>query len=233
MESNAHSRLRASKLKIFLLAGLLALTLLTALSVSQDASAATSPRGASASGGGLNLTETASRPQLAPRLGARVLREGMTGPDVRVLKGIVRSKSLLVGSGVSTKFDSPTTSAVRRFQKKTKIAASGVVNRNTARRLIGSMRSSGASWYGPGFFGNRTACGQTLRPTTRGVAHKTLPCGSRVLIGYRGRFVITTVIDRGPFVGGRSWDLTAATARSLRFDSAGVGDVRHAVISRR
>jgi rare lipoprotein A (peptidoglycan hydrolase) len=233
METIRIARLSASKLRIVMLAGLICLLAAAALSIDQTASAASSPSGANASGGGLNLTETASRPQLAPRLGARVLREGMSGPDVRVLKGIVRSKALLVGSGVTTEFDSPTTSAVRRFQKKTKIAANGVVNRKTARKLIGSMRSSGASWYGPGFFGNRTACGQTLRPSTRGVAHKTLPCGSKVLIGYRGRFVITTVIDRGPFVGGRSWDLTAATARSLRFDSAGVGDVRHALISRR
>jgi rare lipoprotein A (peptidoglycan hydrolase) len=150
-----------------------------------------------------------------------------------VLKGIVRAKSLLVGSGVTRNFDSPTTNAVRRFQRKSRISSSGVVNRLTARKLIGSMRSSGASWYGPGFYGNRTACGQTLRPATQGVAHKTLPCGSKVLIGFRGRFVITRVIDRGPFIGGRAWDLTAATARALRFDGVGVGDVRHAVISRR
>jgi|GEM_PF-800725 len=233
MEDVLFRRGRAAKLKIMLATGACALLIVTVASATQDASAAPSLNGGATSGGGLNLTETASKPKLAPRLGARVLREGMTGPDVRVLKGIVHAKSLLVGTGVTQEFDPPTTSAVRRFQRKARIASSGVVNRYTARKLIGSMRSSGASWYGPGFWGNRTACGQILRPATQGVAHKTLPCGSKVLIGFRGRFVITTVIDRGPFISGRTWDLTGATARSLRFDGVGVGDVRHAVISRR
>lgn len=233
MENVSRRHARATKLKILALSAFFALLSLVLVSAAQDASAATVPEGGTTSGGGLNLTETASKPQLAPRLGARVLREGMIGLDVRVLKGIVRAKSLLVGTGVTQKFDSQTTSAVRRFQRKTQIASSGVVNRNTARRLIGSMRSSGASWYGPGFWGNRTACGQVLRPATQGVAHKTLPCGSKVLIGFRGRFVITTVIDRGPFIGGRAWDLTGAIARSLRFESVGVGEVRHAALSGR
>jgi rare lipoprotein A (peptidoglycan hydrolase) len=183
------------------------------------------------SGGGLNLTAQSTAPKLAPRFGTRTLREGMTGPDVRVLKGIVRSKSLLKGSPVTHEFDSPTTSAVRRFQRRAKISTSGIVNRFTARRLIGSMKTAGASWYGPGFYGNRTACGQTYRPGTMGVAHKTLPCGSKVMIGYKGRYLITKVIDRGPFVAGRAWDLSNAARIALKFD--GVGDVRHAVISRR
>jgi peptidoglycan hydrolase-like protein with peptidoglycan-binding domain len=233
MESVSRRHARATKLKTLAFAALIGLLSLAVVSVTQDASAATAPEGGTTSGGGLNLTETARKPQLAPHLGARVLREGMTGPDVKVLKGIVRSKSLLEGSGVTQRFDSPTTSAVRRFQRKTRIASNGIVNRNTARRLIGSMSSSGASWYGPGFYGNRTACGQILRPATQGVAHRTLPCGSKVLIGFRGRFVITTVIDRGPFISGRSWDLTGAVAKSLRFESVGVGNVRHAVLSRR
>ena len=35
---------------------------------------------------------------------------------------------------------------------------------------------------------------------TIGVAHRTLPCGTKVVLGYRGDFVRTRVIDRGPFV---------------------------------
>jgi hypothetical protein len=65
------------------------------------------------------------------------------------------------------------------------------------------------SWYGPGFYGNRTACGVVvLEKDTVGVAHRTLPCGTRVTFRYNGRTVTTEVIDRGPYVKGRIWDMT-------------------------
>jgi rare lipoprotein A (peptidoglycan hydrolase) len=88
-------------------------------------------------------------------------------------------------------------------------------------------RYGGASWYGPGLWGNSTACGQTLRPRTMGVAHKTLPCGTTVKFVYHGRVVITRVIDRGPYIHGRAWDLTKAVADALSFE--GVGRVRYAI----
>jgi rare lipoprotein A (peptidoglycan hydrolase) len=68
-----------------------------------------------------------------------------------------------------------------------------------------------ASWYGPGFYGNRTACGQTYTPEIAGVAHRTLPCGTLVVIEYRGRTMIVPVIDRGPYIAGRTLDLSNAT----------------------
>lgn len=72
-----------------------------------------------------------------------------------------------------------------------------------------------SSWYGPGFFGRKTACGQRLRRSTVGVAHKTLPCGTVVDIYYKGRTLEVPVIDRGPFIKGRDWDLTQAAAEKL------------------
>ena len=99
--------------------------------------------------------------------------------------------------------------------------------------MIGSLKTSEASWYGPGLWGNGTACGKvTLRPNTIGVANKNLPCGTRVLIGYRGKFVIAPVIDRGPYIAGRTWDLTKAASDAIGLTSAGVGRVRHAILSR-
>ena len=83
-------------------------------------------------------------------------------------------------------------------------------------------RPGQASYYGPGFYGNRTACGQTLTPSTMGVANRWLPCGTRVTFRYRGRRVTVPVIDRGPFHGSRIWDLTYATKRKLGFGSTGV-----------
>ena len=78
-----------------------------------------------------------------------------------------------------------------------------------------------ASWYGPGFYGRRTGCGGTLGYSELGVAHKTLPCGTKVTLRHRGRRVRVPVIDRGPYVGAREYDLTGATARKLRFRGHG------------
>jgi rare lipoprotein A (peptidoglycan hydrolase) len=78
-------------------------------------------------------------------------------------------------------------------------------------------RRAVASWYGPGFYGRKTACGQRMTQRLLGVAHKRLPCGSEVAITYGGRSITVPVVDRGPFVRGRRWDLTAAAARALRF----------------
>jgi rare lipoprotein A (peptidoglycan hydrolase) len=72
-----------------------------------------------------------------------------------------------------------------------------------------------ATWYGPGFYGHRTACGTRLTHHTLGVAHKRLPCGTNVALRYRGHTVVVPVIDRGPYSRGVDYDLTAATARSL------------------
>ena len=83
-------------------------------------------------------------------------------------------------------------------------------------------RPGQASYYGPGLYGNRTACGQTLTPGTLGVANRWLPCGTRVTFRYHGRTVTVPVIDRGPFHGSRIWDLTYATKRKLGFGSTGV-----------
>ena len=89
------------------------------------------------------------------------------------------------------------------------------------------MRSAGATWYGPGLYGNNTACGQTLLPRTVGVAHKTLPCGTAVRFVYEGRSLITRVIDRGPYSPGNAFDLTNGARRALGFE--GVDQVRYAV----
>ena len=89
------------------------------------------------------------------------------------------------------------------------------------------MRSAGATWYGPGLYGNNTACGQTLLPGTVGVAHKTLPCGTAIKFVYHGRSLVTRVIDRGPYSPGNAFDLTNGARRVLDFE--GVGQVRYAV----
>jgi rare lipoprotein A len=94
----------------------------------------------------------------------------------------------------------------------------------TGGRRIGRLnvyRSAYASWYGPGLYGGHLSCGGTLDAGDLGVAHKTLPCGTKVTLRHRGRVVRVRVIDRGPYVGGREYDLTEATARRLKFRGHG------------
>jgi rare lipoprotein A len=93
-------------------------------------------------------------------------------------------------------------------------------------REIGRLnvyRRAAVSWYGPGLYGNKLSCGGTLTPGTLGVAHKTLPCGAHVTLRRGNRVVRVRVVDRGPYVGGREFDLTAATRDRLHF--GGVGSV--------
>jgi|SRR3954451_23985728 len=89
------------------------------------------------------------------------------------------------------------------------------------------MRSAGATWYGPGLYGNHTACGETLQPGTVGVAHRTLPCGTTIKFVYHGHSLVTRVIDRGPYTHGNAFDLTNGARRALGFE--GVGQVHYAV----
>jgi peptidoglycan lytic transglycosylase len=77
------------------------------------------------------------------------------------------------------------------------------------------FRGARATWYGPGFYGHRLACGGRLRTSTMGVAHRKLPCGTPVQVFYDGRSVTVPVVDRGPFANGASYDLTAAVAQAL------------------
>jgi rare lipoprotein A len=88
-------------------------------------------------------------------------------------------------------------------------------------KRLGSLnvfRLAGASWYGGG---GTMACGGALTSSTLGVANKTLPCGTLVTLRYGGRDVRVPVVDRGPYVAGREFDLTEATKRALGFGDTG------------
>jgi rare lipoprotein A (peptidoglycan hydrolase) len=72
-----------------------------------------------------------------------------------------------------------------------------------------------AAPYSPSAAHPRTACGQPFTDKTQGVAHPVLPCGVRLYIRYHGHEVLTQVIDRGPTVPGRDFDITKALANRL------------------
>jgi rare lipoprotein A (peptidoglycan hydrolase) len=70
-------------------------------------------------------------------------------------------------------------------------------------------------------YGLGIACGGVLHVAQLGVANKTLPCGTMVTFVYGGRAIRVPVIDRGPYIAGREWDLTGATAEALHFPGLG------------
>jgi membrane protein implicated in regulation of membrane protease activity len=121
-----------------------------------------------------------------------------------------------------------------RFRVSTRIAAMG--DRAARLRIVSNskgmgdietvedvhgFRSTFASYYGPGLYGGALACGGSLSPGTIGVAHKTLPCGTKLTFRLGNRQVQAKVVDRGPYVGGREFDLTEATKQRLGFGSTG------------
>src|SRR5437588_2525447 len=79
-------------------------------------------------------------------------------------------------------------------------------------------------------YGKPVACGGVESVPELGVANKTLPCGTQVLFLYNGRAIKVPVIDRGPYIAGRVWDLTGATAEALRFP--GLGYIQWRIVSR-
>ena len=96
------------------------------------------------------------------------------------------------------------------------VADAGQSSAPTAQLTV--YRAATASWFGPGFYGKRTACGETMSPTLLGVAHRSLPCGTLVDVSYAGHSLTVPVVDRGPYRSGVSWDLTTATASALGLD---------------
>jgi hypothetical protein len=103
----------------------------------------------------------------------------------------------------------PTSALVRPAQPPTR---PGSVS---ASIVAGWHHDTDISWFGPGLYGNGTACGKTLTTTLVGVAHRTLPCGTLVTFRYKGVTLTVPVVDRGPFVAGRTWDLTHGACAKL------------------
>lgn len=105
--------------------------------------------------------------------------------------------------------------------ERVRLRFAGAGEVRAAHRRLGQLnvyRLAEASWYGGG---GGLACGGSLTSATMGVANKTLPCGTLVTLRYGGRSVRVPVVDRGPYVAGREFDLTQATKQALGFGDTG------------
>jgi hypothetical protein len=144
------------------------------------------------------------------------------GAERRVVVRIGSAKEA-VAAGADGRF-AATWRAGSTGTRKVKVIAAGnrlAAGSRTRAGRVTVYRPASASYYGPGLYGNPTACGGTLTPSTLGVAHKSMPCGTKLRLRYGGRSVAVRVIDRGPYAGDREFDLTEATKRKLGFPSTG------------
>ncbi|MCW2994910.1 MAG: hypothetical protein JWQ18_2405 [Conexibacter sp.] len=178
----------------------------------------------------------------ASSLTVRSVRRTVMAGKAIVVRGALRpagagravSLQLAKGGGGWTTVDHDRTDGHGRYvlvwhsaktgTKRVRVHFGGTRTLSSARHLAGTARfyrRALASWYGPGLYGGHLACGGTLTPGTLGVANKSLPCGTKVTLHYRGRTVRVPVVDRGPYVGAREFDLTAATRAKLHFASTG------------
>lgn len=94
----------------------------------------------------------------------------------------------------------------------TTVSAAGRAARSSSPLRVAVVGQSRATWFGPGFYGSKTACGLKLTTAVEGVAHRTLPCGTQVEIRLGGQTTVLPVIDRGPFANGADFDLTKNVA---------------------
>lgn len=182
--------------------------------------------------------KVAVRPKLTLGLSKRHVMEGRTVTAHGRLRPTLGSRSIVVQQRAGGRWRSLGTAYVRdgRYALRFDVRRIGyhpvrAIFRgdasNTGARETAPLRvydPAPATWYGPGFYGNRTACGQTLTTNTVGVAHRWMPCGTKVAVLFEGRTIVVPVIDRGPY-SHADWDLTKEAAERLRFsgtDTIGV-----------
>jgi hypothetical protein len=168
--------------------------------------------------------------KLDVRAGRHMKVKGRVNP---VVGGMIVSLQLR-RDGVWKPIDRDRTDAAGRFRLRERLRRTGSTPLRVrvagapgvlpGKRRVGRLnvyRYAQASWYGPGLYGNPTACGGTLHAGRLGVAHKSLRCGTMVRLKHGRHEVRVPVIDRGPYVAGREYDLTAATAERLGFEGHG------------
>ena len=103
---------------------------------------------------------------------------------------------------------------------------------SSSKLQVRSVTTGQASWYGPGFYGGRTANGDVLRRGDFTAAHRSLPFGTKVRVTnlWNGRSTVVRINDRGPFVGHRVIDIGPGAASHLGLVASGVASVRLEVL---
>lgn len=204
----------------------------TALAVLALASTASADDAASSTGGGAGFVQQS----LSAPSGAFAGRKAKVDGHIDDYAGDVSITARRGKKGDFLPVGTATTDASGDFTISWKPPKSGLYNFRIAPLTNSATTASGtgasgslavyrrqkATWYGPESYGSRTACGIKLTKRTLGVAHKKLPCGTRVEFFLRGKRITVPVIDRGPYANGATWDLTLTAMRRLGSSSTEV-----------
>lgn len=177
-----------------------------------------------------------ARAAAAPRIipGALGIGVRTTGP-MAVASSAAEKVTVETTAAVAAALVSATPKAMARVpvvKKRVVPARRHIAHRSGSGRAVtrskSGFRTARVSWYGPGFYGHTMAGGGKLTRTSMVLAHRSLPFGTRVQINYRGRTCVAVVRDRGPYVGGRTFDLGPGTAKALGF--SGVGTISYRIL---
>ncbi len=168
--------------------------------------------GRAGSAGVLGLGPDRSAPPVAFRGSEKIdLPAQLSGAEDTAMRDVAQRREVRIDPPAPPK-------PARRAPVKTSRGAS-------ARAQTGEWKTATVSWYGPGFYGRRTASGTILRTDSMVVAHRTLPFGTRIEFEYKGRRCVAVVADRGPWIKAREFDLGPGIAQALGF--GGVGKVKY------
>ena len=104
--------------------------------------------------------------------------------------------------------------------KETKVV---VIEKASEEAYIANL-SGGASFYGEKWNGRKTATGEIFNTYELTAAHKSLPFGTKVKVVNKtnGKSVVVRINDRGPFVKGRTIDLSKKAFQSIASIKKGV-----------
>jgi len=170
--------------------------------------------------------------QGAGRTGAQLSQAGEAAPPLHdPAPNMAASDTSAPAKGAPT--DAEVRAAIAKFQLA--VATYHLDRLNLSYALLNPAQLPRGVWYQSiasvfTDYGQPVACGGVESVPELGVANKTLPCGTEVLFLYNGRAVKVPVIDRGPYIAGREWDLTGATAEALHFP--GLGPIDWRIVSR-
>lgn len=175
---------------------------------------------------------------------AHAARRGMDPksivPDLAGEEAVVRAGELLLvtadrDTARANSLSPPELALTWANNLRTSLGAPALSREEAYRAMSrGRTLTARASWYGPRFHGRRTANGEIFDQNIYTAAHRTLPFGTLVLVTNpaTGRSVVVRINDRGPYIHGRSIDLSRAAARAIGMEQAGVADVELAILSR-